>query len=154
MDFYQFPSPLGEIALASEDGQTLSRLYLPNMPTPRLVSRPTPLLKDGERQLTEYFAGRRQTFDLPLGPHGTAFQWRVWFALQKIPYGCTISYKQLAQGVNCPQGFRAVGMANRANPLPIIIPCHRVIASDGSLGGYIGGSELKRALLHMEGVSL
>ncbi len=154
MDFYSFPTPLGQLALGSEDGQTISRLYLPNAPTPRLISRPTPLLEEGQRQLLEYFSGSRRSFDLPLSPRGTPFQQRVWSALGDIPYGRTISYRQLAQAVNCPRGCRAVGLANRANPLPILIPCHRVIATDGSPGGYAGGPDTKKTLLAIEGIHL
>lgn len=154
MDFYSFPTVLGQLALGSEDGRAISRVYLPNAPTPRLLSRPTPLLEEGRRQLTEYLSGLRQQFDLPLSPQGTPFQRRVWAALGNIPYGRTVSYRQLAQAVNCPRGCRAVGMANRANPLPILIPCHRVIAADGSPGGYAGGPDIKRTLLGIEGIRL
>ena len=150
MEFYQFETPLGYMALGEEEG-AIVRLYLPNAPVPRLMSRPTPLLEQGRLQLMEYLKGQRKTFDLPLAPQGTLFQQQVWDALQKIPYGQTRSYKDIAQAVNCPKGFRAIGMANSCNPIPIFIPCHRVIASDGTLGGYGGGSELKRALLKIEG---
>ena len=112
----------------------------------------TPLLHRAKEQLLEYLAGERKKFDLPLAPHGTPFQQRVWNALQEIPWGETRSYKDIALAVDCPKGFRAVGMANRSNPLPIFIPCHRVIAADGSLGGYAGGLELKKALLTIEGM--
>ena len=150
MEFYQFETPLGYMALGEEEG-AIVRLYLPNAPVPRLMSRPTPLLEQGRIQLMEYLKGQRKTFDLPLAPQGTPFQQQVWNTLQKIPYGQTRSYKDIALAVNCPKGFRAIGMANSCNPIPIFIPCHRVIASDGTLGGYGGGSELKRALLKIEG---
>jgi len=150
MEFYQFETPLGYMALGEEES-AIVRLYLPNAPVPRLMSRPTPLLEQGRIQLMEYLKGQRKTFDLPLAPQGTPFQQQVWNTLQKIPYGQTRSYKDIALAVNCPKGFRAIGMANSCNPIPIFIPCHRVIASDGTLGGYGGGSELKRALLKIEG---
>jgi methylated-DNA-[protein]-cysteine S-methyltransferase len=101
-------------------------------------------------QLNSYFAGERETFDLPLEPGGTEFQKKVWTALQTIPYGETVSYKELAQRIGRPQAVRAVGAANGANPIPIIIPCHRVIGNDGSLTGFGGGLPLKRKLLELE----
>lgn len=150
MEFYQFETPLGYMALGEEEG-AIVRLYLPEDPVPRLMSRPTPLLERGRTQLLEYLNGQRKTFDLPLAPQGTPFQQKVWKALQAIPYGQTRSYRDIALEVGCPNGFRAVGMANSRNPIPIFIPCHRVIAADGSLGGYGGGSQLKQALLQTEG---
>ena len=111
------------------------------------------LLLEAIAQLTEYFNGDRQAFDLPLDTSlGTKFQQRVWQALQDIAYGKTISYATLAQNVDSPQGFRAVANANSKNPFSIIIPCHRVIASDGKLGGYTGGLDKKEYLLALEGV--
>lgn len=106
------------------------------------------------QQLHEYFAGRRRAFDLELAPAGTAFQLATWQALQRIPWGTTSSYAQLAAAVGRPRAVRAVGGANGANPLPIVVPCHRVIASDGSIGGYSGGLAQKRWLLAHEGVAL
>ncbi len=102
------------------------------------------------RQLREYFAGERRTFSLTLRPEGTDFQRAVWTELQKIPYGETISYKQLADRIGSPKAVRAVGAANGANPIPIIIPCHRVIGNDGSLTGFGGGLPLKKRLLELE----
>lgn len=150
MDFYQFSTPLGPMALAGE-GEAITHLYLPGRPTPRLVSHPTPLLLEGERQLLEYLGGRRKVFDLPLNPQGTPFQRRVWQALEAIPWGETRTYRDIALAVDSPRGFRAVGMANHYNPIPIFIPCHRVVGADGSLTGYAGGLELKKALLSLEG---
>jgi methylated-DNA-[protein]-cysteine S-methyltransferase len=102
------------------------------------------------KQLEEYFRGERFDFDVPLRPHGTAFQLSVWEALQEIPYGETISYLDLANRIKKPQAVRAVGAANGANPLPIVIPCHRVIGHNGKLVGYGGGLEIKKHLLSME----
>lgn len=150
MDFYQFSTPLGTMALAEEDG-AITHLYLPGRPTPRISSHPTPLLLEGERQLLEYLSGQRKVFDLPLSPQGTPFQKRVWQALEAIPWGETQTYRDIAQAVDSPRGFRAVGMANHHNPIPIFIPCHRVVGADGSLTGYAGGLELKKALLSLEG---
>jgi len=106
------------------------------------------------RQLREYFAGRRRDFDVRLAPEGTVFQKAVWSALQEIPYGATISYGELARRVGNAKASRAVGSANGANPLPIVIPCHRVIAGDGSLGGFGGGLPSKQALLALESAAL
>ena len=102
-------------------------------------------------QLDEYFSGKRQTFDFPLDLRGTEFQLRCWNALLKIPYGETRTYGDLAREIGCPRGFRAVGAANHDNPIAIVVPCHRVIASDGGLHGYGGGLETKRWLLELEG---
>lgn len=114
----------------------------------------SPLLDAAEAQLREYFAGARRTFDLPLAPHGTAFQQRVWTALRAIPYGETRTYGELAAAINSPNASRAVGMANHRNPIPIIIPCHRVIGANGTLTGYAGGLEIKRRLLALEGINI
>ena len=104
-----------------------------------------------EAQLHEYFAGSRIEFDLPLSPQGTPFQLDVWQELGRIPYGATISYAQLAQRVGKPTATRAVGAANGRNPLPIVLPCHRVIGIDGALTGFGGGLPLKEFLLKLEG---
>ena len=105
---------------------------------------------EAARQLLEYFAGARTAFELALAPAGTEFQRSVWSALTGIPFGSTISYAELARRVGRPRAFRAVGGANGANPLPIVVPCHRVIAADGGLGGYSGGLEVKMRLLALE----
>jgi len=116
----------------------------------RAASRAGGILDEAVRQLEEYFAGKRREFGLPLAPTGTEFQKAVWGALQQIPYGCTISYKTLAERIGRPAAVRAVGLANGRNPLPIVIPCHRVIGHDGSLTGYGGGLGIKRILLELE----
>ena len=110
-----------------------------------------PLLKETTRQLRAYFDGRLRTFDVPLDMQGTAFQKRVWSELEKIPYGETRSYLQVAIASGTPNAVRAVGAANGANPIPIIVPCHRVIGSSGKLTGYGGGLPLKKRLLELEG---
>lgn len=109
------------------------------------------LLRRARAQLDEYFAGRRRSFDLPLSPQGTAFQLSVWNALAAIPYGQTLSYAGLAARVGRPSAMRAVGAANGRNPLPIVLPCHRVIGADGSLTGFGGGLPTKQFLLKLEG---
>jgi len=109
-----------------------------------------PLLLVTEDQLSEYFAGQRTQFDLPLKPRGTQFQMRVWQALREIPFGQTRSYMDLARAIGSPEAIRAVGAANGKNPLSIIVPCHRVIGADGSLTGFAGGLQVKAALLALE----
>lgn len=110
----------------------------------------TELLSMATIQLDEYFQGKRTTFSLPFKLTGTPFQLAVWKELQNIPYGKTTSYKEIAQKINKPKAYRAVGMANNKNPLPIIIPCHRVIGSNGKLIGYAAGLKLKNYLLELE----
>ncbi|MGH9047330.1 MAG: methylated-DNA--[protein]-cysteine S-methyltransferase, partial [Acidimicrobiales bacterium] len=105
---------------------------------------------EAARQLDAYFANERRRFDLPLALGGTDFQRQVWLTLAEIPYGETISYAELARWVGRPRAFRAVGQANGANPIAVILPCHRVIAADGSIGGYGGGLAMKRQLLALE----
>ena len=110
-----------------------------------------PLLKETKKQIEAYFLGKLQSFDLPLKLEGTEFQKRVWKNLLKIPYGKIISYKELAQMTESPKAYRAVGSANGKNPISLIIPCHRVVAADGTLGGYSSGVKIKRKLLKIEG---
>lgn len=109
------------------------------------------ILQATEAQLGEYFAGQRRAFDLPLAPQGTPFQLQVWDELARIPFGATISYAQLAQRIGNPAGTRAVGAANGRNPLPIVLPCHRVIGADGAMTGFGGGVPTKEFLLRLEG---
>ena len=112
--------------------------------------RDDPRWRDAAKQLREYFQGKRQDFDVPLDLAGTDFQRKVWSALQKIPYGRTASYADIARRIRNPKAMRAVGLANGRNPVAIIVPCHRVIGADGSLTGYGGGLERKRTLLDLE----
>ncbi|HEX6098154.1 MAG TPA: methylated-DNA--[protein]-cysteine S-methyltransferase [Thermoanaerobaculia bacterium] len=119
--------------------------------TPPLEDLSTRRLEDLSAELREYFAGKRKTFDFPLAPKGTEFQLAVWNALLEIPYGDTRTYAQLAHRIGRPSAVRAVGAANGANPIPVIIPCHRVIGSNGTLTGYGGGIERKQWLLALEG---
>lgn len=109
-----------------------------------------PVLAEATRQLAEYFAGTRTTFDLPLEPDGTPFQKRVWEALTRIPFGRTASYRDVAVAIGSPNACRAVGAANGRNPIPIVVPCHRVIGASGSLTGFGGGLEVKSFLLSHE----
>lgn len=109
-----------------------------------------PVLDKAERQLAEYFAGRRTAFDLPLDPQGTPFQLKAWRELSRIPYGATISYGEQAKRIGGARKARPVGQANGRNPIPIIVPCHRVIGASGKLTGYGGGIRIKQFLLHLE----
>ena len=149
MEFWMFDTPLGTMAVGEEEG-AIVRLWLPNTPKPRLMPHKTPLLERAEEQILEYLNGQRQEFDLPLAFMGTDFQKKVWKALRDIPYGQTERYGELAERIGCPGGARAVGMANRCNPLPILVPCHRVVGAKGQLTGYAGGLEMKRTLLELE----
>jgi methylated-DNA-[protein]-cysteine S-methyltransferase len=146
-------SPIGTLLLLG-DGQALRGLHMQGGRT-AIAVRPEWQRADEpfarvEAQLAEYFEGRRTTFDVPLELAGSPFQHRVWRALQEIPYGGTASYGELARRVGAPSAARAVGVANRQNPVAVIVPCHRVIGADGSLTGFGGGLERKRLLLELE----
>lgn len=141
-------SPVGPLTLTQED-QALTGLHFGEHPQ-QGAEDPTPLLEEAARQLEEYFAGQRKVFSLPLAPKGTEFQLRVWQALLQIPYGETRSYGELAAMVGNPKACRAVGGANHRNPLSILIPCHRVVGTGGSLTGYAGGLAIKEFLLKLE----
>ncbi|UNK57669.1 methylated-DNA--[protein]-cysteine S-methyltransferase [Pseudoxanthomonas daejeonensis] len=153
--YRRIASPVGPLTVAASD----AGLHAIEFPSNRHPVRRDqdwregdhPLLQEAEAQLADYFAGRRQSFELPLAPQGTHFQREVWFALAAIPYGQTASYAQLAARVDRPSATRAVGAANGRNPLPIVLPCHRVIGADGSLTGFGGGLPTKRFLLELEG---
>jgi methylated-DNA-[protein]-cysteine S-methyltransferase len=154
MNYAYLETPIGTLLIAG-DARTVRRISFPRRgkavePEPGWQASDHGPVGDAIRQLREYFSGRRTTFDLPLGPEGTAFQRTVWRGLQDIPYGATISYGELARRIGNPKASRAVGAANGANPLPIVIPCHRVINADGGLGGFGGGLPIKRALLALE----
>lgn len=148
----QMNSPLGQLLLIAGE-QALCELRLPaNAHTlpPGVSLHETPLLTLAKRQLAEYFAGQRRQFALPLAPAGTAFSQACWQALLRVGYGRVISYGEQATLVGC-RSARAVGQANSRNPLPVIIPCHRVLARGGGLGGYSGGLAVKEYLLRLEG---
>jgi methylated-DNA-[protein]-cysteine S-methyltransferase len=151
-------SPVGPLFLAAtEAGLTQLRFVAqPNADQAGATAQCAAghILREVEEQLAQYFAGRRRSFDLPLAPGGTEFQVATWHELCAIPYGETLSYRELARRLGKPQAVRAVGSANGANPVSIIVPCHRVIGSDGSLVGYGGGLDTKRRLLELEGVPL
>ncbi|HEX5073371.1 MAG TPA: methylated-DNA--[protein]-cysteine S-methyltransferase [Gemmatimonadaceae bacterium] len=148
------PTPIDRLVVAS-DGSSIVGVWMANAEPDdrRWVDRcgTDSLIDEARRQLVAYFAGRLRTFDLPLAPNGTDFQRRVWSALREIPFGTTISYAELARRVSNSAAVRAVGAANGRNPIPIIVPCHRVIGSDGSLTGFGGGLHRKQWLLRHEG---
>jgi methylated-DNA-[protein]-cysteine S-methyltransferase len=151
--WHEIDSPIGRLLLAGE-GDGLIQLGFqcgprPLRPADSWIADAAPF-EAPIAQLTEYFAGRRRAFDLRLAPRGTEFQRRVWRALTDIPYGKTISYGELARRIGRPGASRAVGLANGANPLPIVVPCHRVIGADGTLTGFGGGLPIKRKLLALE----
>ena len=156
---HEFPTPLGPMLAAVDAHGALVRLSFRDGEYAR-----DPLAGLGEttraaepcaaavEQLDAYFRGERRDFDLPLAPRGTAFQQRVWEELRRVPYGETVTYRELAARVGNPAASRAAGRANATNPLPVVIPCHRVVGTDGSLTGYAGGIHFKQALLALEGV--
>ena len=149
-------SPLGDMQMIEENNSlthlnlSVKQILPADFPKGSITQKDTPLISSAKRQLDEYFQGKRKSFDLPLAPSGTQFQQKVWNALCTIPYGETRSYKEIAAQIQNPKGCRAVGMANNRNPIMIIIPCHRVIGSNGSLVGYAGGLDIKQWLLAHE----
>jgi methylated-DNA-[protein]-cysteine S-methyltransferase len=149
------PSPFGELLVATDDLAALNRVWLPPAaPDPGWIrDDDLPVLALARIQFAEYFAGSRTCFELPLAARGTAFQHKVWDALRRIEYGTTRSYGQIAEEIGAPGAARAVGSANHDNPLAIVVPCHRVVGANGSLVGYAGGLDQKRALLELESTS-
>lgn len=152
--WHEIDSPIGTLLLAG-DGTHLMHVHFQSGPRPLRpeqgwTASAAPFAQT-VRQLKEYFAGTRRSFDLLLAPVGTAFQLRIWRMLRGIPYGETVSYGELARRIGNPRASRAVGLANGANPLPVIVPCHRVIGANGALTGFGGGLPIKRALLMLEG---
>ena len=154
-DYCYYQSPIGLIRMGEAGGFLTRANFVEQSPESENfqldgISNSSTLLKDACRQLDEYFEGRRQKFNLALKPHGTNFQRTVWESLLRIPYGETRSYLQQAESISNPKAIRAIGQANSRNPIPIIIPCHRVIGKNGSLTGYAGGLDRKTRLLAME----
>jgi len=146
------PSPLGAIIVTVDADARLTEIRLDGEQRsgPRDARRCAAVCA----QLAEYFGGKRREFDLPLAPRGTPFQQRVWHALLAIPFGVVRTYGDVARDIGQPLAMRAVGQANGRNPLPIVIPCHRVIAGDGTIGGYSSGLNVKHRLLALEGIEL
>lgn len=154
--FYkEMTSPVGKLKLVASAKALVAVLWECEQPNrvklPAMTVDPHhPVLTEAERQLTEYFSGARTEFDLPLEPRGSEFQKKVWEALRKIPFGTTRTYLDLAKAVGSSKAVRAVGAANGKNPLSIIVPCHRVIGSNGALAGFAGGLAAKARLLALE----
>ena len=153
---YELETPLGLMVAAFDGRGRLHRLDFGGLEPRETAPLATKQIREAytflARQVAAYFDGKLQTFTVPLAPEGTHFQMRVWEELRHIPYGRTISYHELAQRLDEPNASRAVGQANGANPIAILIPCHRVIGSNRALVGYGGGMERKEALLRLEGV--
>ncbi len=150
MRLTELETPVGTLTLVAGDRGLRSVLFPGEPPPEGAAAGPHPLLAAAERQLREYFTGRRTAFDLPIELVGTGFQQQAWLALPSIPYGTTISYGEQSRRLGRPNAARAVGAANGRNPLSIVLPCHRVVGADGALTGYGGGLDAKRALLDHE----
>jgi len=149
-NIFKYSFKFCNLFIAEENGAICNISFDTGKTPDGFEKKETPLIKKAAAQLEEYFSGKRKTFDLPLSPHGTTFQLKVWNELRKIPYGKTRSYGEIAVKAGNPKASRAVGMANNRNPIVIIIPCHRVIGSNGSLTGFGGGLDLKQKLLELE----
>lgn len=145
-----YDTKIGTIGIAEENGAITDLYFSGEMTDSKAILEETVILKETNKQLQEYFEGKRKVFDLPLAPKGTEFQQKVWQALKEIPFGETRSYGEIAKSIGQPKASRAVGGANNKNPLPIFIPCHRVIGANGKLVGYAGGLEIKKILLNIE----
>lgn len=155
MKYKTMPSPVGDLTLIADNNALTAILWDNHNPTRvklgSLEHTPNdPFLNKVEKQLEEYFTHKRRVFDLPMSPIGTPFQKAVWNELNKIPYGITCSYKDIAEKINNPRAVRAVGGAIGRNPISIIVPCHRVIGSNGALTGFAGGLDRKTLLLKIE----
>lgn len=147
---YSYQTEIGKIYIV-ENGTAITHLYFNEcLLLDNFEEKETELIKKAYKQLNEYLLGERKDFDLPLLPEGTDFQQKVWKALREIPFGETKSYGEIAKNIGNPKAARAVGMANNKNPIPIFIPCHRVIGSNGKLVGYAGGIKIKEHLLTIE----
>ena len=147
---FYYQTPVGKIGIAEEWG-FITNLYFMNMKLPLSAKQiETDVIREAFSQLSEYLNGSRQEFDLPLNPSGTDFQQTVWSEILNISSGKTVSYKDIALSVSSEKSVRAVGNACNKNPIPIIIPCHRVVSSAGYTSGYVGGAELKEFLLKLE----
>lgn len=149
MNYFCYDFDLVKLYIAEENGEIISVSSKDIINNEKIFSE-TKIIRTAKEQLSEYFSGNREKFDLPLKLNGTAFQNKVWRELLKIPYGETVSYRYIAEKVENANYSRAIGMANNSNPIMIIIPCHRVIGKGGELTGYAGGISLKKALLELE----
>lgn len=154
MNEYFFTSPVGKLHIKASNEALVSISFVNEKAVELSQDIPSGIIEYIIRQLQEYFDGSRKVFDLPLLSEGTDFQRRVWKELREIPYGQTTTYSRLSDKLGDPKAIRAVGRANGQNPIPIVIPCHRVIGANNSLTGYAGGMERKRWLLQHEGALL
>jgi methylated-DNA-[protein]-cysteine S-methyltransferase len=152
MNFQYLDTPIGTLRLVSNGAQLVNIEFEGQYGASDAVEISDTVLAACAEQLTGYFAGKRRRFELPLAGRGTPFQQSVWDALADIPYGELRSYRDIARTIGNPAAVRAVGAANGRNPLPIVVPCHRVIGSNGTLTGFAGGLEVKRFLLQLEGM--
>lgn len=151
-NIFFYNTDIGKIGIAENDNYVTNVFFEGelNPDTDKFTIRETELIKEAGKQLSEYLKGNCRSFSLPLAPSGTAFMKNVWRCLCDIPYGTTKSYKEIAEAAGNPKAYRAVGMANNLNPIPLFIPCHRVIGADGKLTGYRGGLKIKQQLLELE----
>ncbi len=148
MNYFTKDTELGKITIAEDKGFVTNLMFGVKKLSGNNIM--TPIIEQAFIQLDEYLNSERTSFDIPLNPSGTHFQQKVWSLLYSIPYGTTSTYKEIANKIGQPEASRAIGMANNKNPIPIFIPCHRVISSDGSLNGYSGGKDMKKKLLNIE----
>jgi methylated-DNA-[protein]-cysteine S-methyltransferase len=156
-DYARIASPLGDILAAAENGALIGlwfegQKYYPQIPDDWRENAASPAIARCRKQLAEYFAGKRDRFDLPLAPRGTPYQQKIWREIAAIPFGKTLSYAELAKRAGNGDAARAAGAATGRNPMSIVIPCHRVVGSKGALTGYAGGLDRKTRLLGLEGV--
>lgn len=155
MNYQYLKTPVGKIHIVEDKGRIKVAVFDKQWPSFKkkfasLKEQESPILKETRRQLLDYFEGKRKKFNLPIAPEGTDFQKKTWRTLVKIPFGQTRTYKEQALAVGSPNAVRAIGRTNGLNPICVILPCHRVVGSDGSLTGYAGGLEVKKRLLNLE----
>lgn len=149
-NIYFYDTKIGKIAIAEENNKIIRLSFNTQIQDHDYVIKETDILRKAAKELYEYLDGKRTTFNIPLNPIGTDFMISVWNELLKIPYGKTVSYKNIAENIGNKNACRAVGMANNKNPIGIFIPCHRVIGTSGKLVGYVGGLDIKIKLLDIE----
>lgn len=159
--FKKWLSPIGDLFLYANETHLIALLFADDAPdflryfkNSQIVEKSNSVIALAQQQLTDYFNQKRKTFDLPLQAEGTAFQKKAWAELSRIPYGQTVTYAIQAKNIQAEKAFRAVGSANGKNPIAIIIPCHRVIGSNGKIAGYAGGVSMKEKLLELEGIKI
>lgn len=143
---------IGMVSISEDGNGNIDGVYLPNCNLPARPDNETPAIAEAAKQIDEFMTGKRKNFDIPCVLAGTEFQEDVWRGISNIPYGETLSYQALAEKIGHPKAYRAVGTACGANPIPLIIPCHRVVGSNGGLGGFLGGLAMKKKLMEIEGI--